>query len=579
MRAGRQKGVETRIRQKKIRQAKVISLVEGGVGIWDACKAVGVAVNTYKDWRRREPDFVARIDSVRRGLVHDKPMPIHSFADYRERYFGMQTPAFQQLMVTGYEQTPKGNILLILVPPEHGKTTLFEDWSCKKLADDPSYRFLIGSEAVTISKKIIFRVENRMEPAGPFPEWVARFGPFVPQNETGRSTGQVWGAEHFNVFKKSDQDERDYSMKALGLMSSVVSTRTDHLHMDDAQSLKTLSLTPKLVDVFRQDWLSRSGESAPVTINGTPVGEDDFYQALEEDEELGPDIMQVIKLPAIVVDSDTKVEKPLWEEKYTMEQLDRIRRKAGVDGWNRNYMMRRTVSGRNFAFTDEELLPCLAPLKSLLHRPPKDAVLLMSLDPAIGGKNCVMAFRVDEGRLEIVGLREKVGLVSNEQIMAEVEALLLDVTLNGAVVTDLVIEAKNFQAGLARDERLEAMRRLHGFRILEHLTGINKYDENIGVSSMVHSFLKKDVVIPWAGDAYTRHEMEELLHQFRRWRPFKRGNKLRQDRVMAVWFAWITWRNRAKFFEAPPDESPFRRQGLPYRVTQPGLIVPIGARL
>jgi len=119
-----------------------------------------------------------------------------------------------------------------------------------------------------------------------------------------------------------------------------------------------------------------------------------------------------------------------------------------------------------------------------------------------------------------------------------------------ARVTDLVIEAMNFQRGLARDERLREMQQHYGFAVREHLTGLNKYDENVGVPSMVTSFIKGDIVLPWAADDYTRNEVGELIRQLKAWKPKARGNKLRQDRVMALWFAWILWQSRWK---ATPD--------------------------
>jgi hypothetical protein len=151
--------------------------------------------------------------------------------------------------------------------------------------------------------------------------------------------------------------------------------------------------------------------------------------------------------------------------------------------------------------------------------------------------------------------------------------------LMGGRVSDVVIETMNFQKGLANDERLMDMQRHYGFAMRPHLTGINKYDDSIGVASMCGSFLRGEIVIPWADDPLTRTEMEELIRQLKAWKPGKRGNKLRQDRVMALWFVWILWRQRWKMSDIPSaDAAGFKRQGVPWGGTKTGLVMPVGAR-
>ena len=55
------------------------------------------------------------------------------------------------------------------------------------MAAPSDFRFLVGSEGVSISRKILGRVMNRMEPDGPFKAWVARFGPFAKRGSSNAS--------------------------------------------------------------------------------------------------------------------------------------------------------------------------------------------------------------------------------------------------------------------------------------------------------------------------------------------------------------------------------------------------------
>jgi hypothetical protein len=197
-----------------------------------------------------------------------------------------------------------------------------------------------------------------------------------------------------------------------------------------------------------------------------------------------------------------------------------------------------------------------------LHDPPKNCTVYIGLDPALGSNNCVVAATPHNGKLKILFVREDIGLTRNEQILGVVEDAILRCQRNGATVSDVVIEAMVFQKGLARDERLIEMTEEYGFRIREHLTGVNKYDETIGVPSMALSFMRGEMDIAYADDPPTRHQADELIRQLKSWRPFKRGTRLRQDQVMALWFIWILWRQRKQAFSV--DTSQFNYKALPW---------------
>ena len=193
-----------------------------------------------------------------------------------------------------------------------------------------------------------------------------------------------------------------------------------------------------------------------------------------------------------------------------MDALDRIRRKVGEEAWSRNYMQQPSSSAAA-TFSDESLQKCLNPLRSVNHEPPKNCSVYIGVDPALGSNNCVIAATPHEGKLKILFIREDLGLTRNEQILGIVEDAILRCMKNGSTVSDVVIEAMVFQKGLSRDERLIEMTERYGFRVREHLTGINKYDENIGVPSMALSFMREEIEIPYAGDSVTRHQADQLV--------------------------------------------------------------------
>jgi hypothetical protein len=562
----------------QILKASFLDKIKLGHSIQDARTALGVTVAQYEKWRQRDAAFRARIDEARTGALDTTPIYTGDHASFAHRYFGMTYAWFHLIALQELETMPLGNILMVLFPPEHGKTTLFENYASETLARTPEWRSIVVGESQPISRKIIGRIRSRLSHEGPFPNFVNDWGPFEPQKGAGQKVAQPWGADFFNVYKKGSHDERDYSMNALGANSSIVSARADHLHGDDLQSTKTLNMTDKLLSWYRQDALTRTGESGRNTIFGTRVGDGDFYEELEQDEDLSG-ILKVVRFPAIITDRATGEQKPLWDERYSMDQLDRMRRKAGPEAWSRNYMQNPAISNERRTFTDDAIERVLHQGYSLMEYPEPDSIVYVGVDPALGSKNCIIACELTATQLIVRHIREDTGFRQNEQIMSALSDVINRMQLSGARVSDVVVESKNFQAGLARDERLIDMRDHYGFALREHLTGWNKYDADIGVPSMVSSFMSKEIVLPWHDDPLTRAEIGEMIVQLKAWKPGARGNKLRQDRVMALWFVWILWRQRWKSDAAARGKTDgWRRQGVPWRQAQSGLVLPPGVR-
>lgn len=572
------KGRHKQYHEAEQRRRNIIVHLRTGKSVHEACELEGITYYTYAAYRQRFPQFAAKCDEARQlsqlgtGAGYDG-----SAASFVAEFFGHVPTWFQLMFITELEKTPPGNILMVLWPPEFGKTTTFEDHASRKLAIDPSFRFLCASESKSIAQKILGRVMDRMDPNGPSPAYVERFGPFMPQTGDGRAR-QAWSDTRFSVRGARRNDERDYSMLAVGAGSkNIVSTRTDHAHVDDIQSTNTIAQTSKFVNWFRQDLLSRPGESGITTVCGTRVAEGDFYEALMDDPDLDQSILKVLRFPAIITDHDTGEEKSLWPEKWSLDKLERQRKKVGAEAWDRNYMQNPGVSTRGRGTFDKEFVePCKDSDISLTHHPNPDSIVYIGVDPALGGKNCILAVEATpDYRLIVRRIIEDVDFKTNSQIIDRLAQTVDYCSEDGAHVTDVVIEAMAFQKGLIHDENLLELRDYWGFNIRDHLTGWNKYDPDIGVPSMAESFRKREIVLPYAEDNYTRFEIDELCRQLYAWKPGVRGNRLRQDRVMALWFCWIMWRERWK----QPTGSLARNEGwrkdsLPYKATRSGLLLP-----
>ncbi|HYF45285.1 MAG TPA: hypothetical protein VD926_03680, partial [Acidimicrobiales bacterium] len=533
--------------------AELLQLVAEGMSVVKALTVIdggkGRTVSAYDKKRMRDPEFAARVTAARQG-ARDAGAPWDgTFADFRKQFFGMDSPPFHLQIVSALEHAKPGRVLLILAPPEHGKSTLLEDFCGYKLAVDPSFRIIVVSEGQPHARKFLRRVKQRMEPDGPAPAYVARWGPFAPQTGTERKMAQPWGADFFDVYKKGEFDERDYSMVSVGIGSAVAGSRTDLLIADDIQSMRNYTQTDKIIETFRQDFLSRPGAMAPTVIIGTRVGEDDVYQRMI-DEGIVDDVMtlsahkptdhwEVEYGPGA---SDNPANLPsenvrfLWPERYDRQAYLRMRVKAGPSAWERNYMQRPRRAGES-TFTEKMLDECENPTRSILHDPPRDIQrMCVSVDPALGnGWNATMVTGWTAEKMYLLTWRLDQGLTNYQQAFQIIDGMCD----RYKPIHELVIEQNNYQKGLVDDDALHDLVKRYGFRVTGHQTGRNKYDPDLGIAQMAHSFLRGEIDIPSAQDDATRGALNELREQLLAWRPFKKGAHLKQDLVVVLWFAWI----------------------------------------
>lgn len=564
------------------RRLKFLERIKSGGSIDESCDAAGITKATYSSWRQRYREFAAEVDSAR--VYAEESTDIHwdgTPASFHAKFFGRKLTWFQLHCINLLDQIPLGHILLVLWPPDHGKTSTFEDHCNRKLALEPSFRTLVAGEGRSQAQKVLGAVMNRMDPMGPTPGYVARFGPFMPQST--RST-QPWSDIRFRVWKARHADQREYSMEAFGITSkTMLSARTDLAHGDDIQSTESLGSTARRVEKLRQDFWSRAGAHGRKSLFGSRVGDGDVWDELFADDGfMASAAVHMIKLRAIITDPNTHEVRALWPERYNLDQLEEQRVTGGSEPFDRNFMMAPGASTKGHrTFTREAVDLCKDGEISLTHRPTPGSICYIGLDPSIGGRNCVLAAEATgDNQLIVRVIREHTELFNNSQIMGEVRHAIEFCELDGGHVTDLVIEDKAFQKGLLQDEALITLRGEKHFSVSGHQTGWNKYDDDIGVPSMAESLIRREIVIPWADDDYTRAMSSELCRQLYSWKPGLRGTQLRQDMVMALWFVWILWRNRWKQpGQARKKHDRMRRPGLPWSPTKSGLLVPQGGGL
>jgi hypothetical protein len=585
---------------------------------------LGMSFGTYKNWRWEwdGAEFRARFDAARasgrqRRKEASRGYRDENFVDFRLFYLGMETTWFQKLIADAIEKAEPGEVTLILIPPEHGKTTLLEDWCTFKLCHDPSFRITVASERVDHAIKVLGRVRQRFEPDGPTPEIARDFGPLAPVTQ---KSDQVWGAKCFNVAKKARTDERDYSMAAVGMTGGVQGTRCDLLLLDDIQDVKSAELSSKYTTIVRQSFLSRPSMFGRTVMIGTRVDEWDTYRQL-----MDADIpSKVIRIPAYDIDASPHWGEPkvrpdikdrstwapkgmkfLWPEMY--DQIERgqtlvpelhryryaaLRHRVGEQTWWRIYMQKpeaatsMTFDQRTTDTMKDEHRSVIADVRQLgrhdtetiTQSESRRCPVIISVDPSIGGGNGVISCASRPKELQVLHCRLDYGLTKTAQIATIVDEECHRYTTDTSFVSTVVVEINAFQKGLLEDDHLLEVEKRFGFRLMPHTTTRNKSDPDIGVPSMAMAMTRREITIPWA-DEDSIDNMGKLLDQLHIWRPGLKGNRpgggakyvagkdsVPQDLTMCLWFAYIQWRATRDTPSYPsPNVASWRSSASPLR--------------
>lgn len=524
------------------RRKKFLELYATGLTVEETCKQIGVSLSAYGHWRAKHKDFAAEVDAMRGTVRGDAPPDPGQFTGFRKKYFKFDTYPHQARIINEIENAKPGEVVMILVPPEWGKTTLLEDYCNWRIAKDPNVRITLVSEGQPHARKILGRVQKRMTDRVIADAYITDFGPF--QSLRSEAAGKRWSADYFTVFQAS-HDERDYTMEARGWKSRIAGTRTDLLLIDDIQSAVSLTATDKMVTTFRQDMLTRPGKTGVTIIVGTRVGNGDFYETIQD-----ADIVdRVVVLSALTSEGESNC-----PEMWPTDELLKRRKKVGEDVWWRTYMQRPRMSGT--ATFNEELLDNAKDLTRVIGDMPDEGLIGIGLDPALTGYNALVVAGLTDDSFDLIDLRHDNQLGSTEQVL-----VLVDRFAAMYQPDFLVVESNAYQKGLANDNRLRDLAREHGFRVIDHQTGRNKLDESLGVARMPTSFMRGEISIPW-GDERSHSVMGLLVEELGNWRPDVKTRHLRQDLVMAMWFLWLEWqRTRIKL---SADAEDWRSAALPW---------------
>lgn len=563
---------------------RTLALLAQGKNIAETMEHIGRERSTYNRWRKESPEFAARADAINarlrprhrratmREAIPDPGYDISTFEGHRKRFFGYDTYNHQQQMTDAINGAAPGSVTMILMPPEWMKTTTLTDWICKLIGDDPNRRICYITESLSLSEKVLGRVQRRMTDRSIAADYIDTFGPFKAPE---RAMQKPWNKQYMTVLR-STHDEADYTMEARGSTSNIYGSRYDDEVIDDIQSHATATVvrSKTLLDRFRQDWRTRVNKSGRIFIIGTRVGVEDFYilllrEGLVDNVVIIPALDEHGKsnFPAVYNEDGTRAcsegGDPLG---WTEAELAERRRQVGEDVWWRVYMQTGRATGAG-PFTESIVERAFdndrAPGRQATHARPFGR--LGGVDPALGGHAGFALCSYDGGALFLEEIRDRPGLQRTEEIFENVEEMTIE-----HLPDEWVWEVNGVQGGFARDDDNWKLRDKYGFTVTEHNTGDNKLDPKIGVPSMASAMSRGEIRLP--GTPEGREMCALLVEELLQWRQEIPAKLLRQDLVMALWFVYLRWQQvRAAINSSLED---FNRTGsssyTPYQTTLGG---------
>jgi hypothetical protein len=507
----------------------------------------GISNTTYQKWRKSYPRFKRIVDN---WVADRKPAlprfdPFNQgFAEFRWTYFGMKTFHHQREWIERIENNKPLHTGLILAPPDHGKTSILEDFICYKLALDPNLRFIIMSQSAKHAQEMIGRIKERMTDPdscyggdGRPSRYISDWGPFKVYGKEAKGPEDAddaapklrsWTQNEITVHRKTS-NERSPSVLARGWTSRIQGKRCDYLIIDDVQDLDNVPKSKAIIQKIRQEGLTRLDPvQGRAVIIATRVDNDDIYDLLlGDDPEYNGILDWVVEMTALNAEGEA-----LWPERWPADKLAIKRRSVGEATWWRCYMQNPQAA------TTATFSP------DVLERGKRDdlhvgvkvpgGLTVLGYDPALVGGACGVVMSAESfEELRFVDARLSLDLASFDNVVADLAELI---DWYDPDIVAFEVNADN--AGYLEQPTFKDLKRRKGFRLVRHITtGAKKVDRTLGISAMPRSWWKGQMAVPW-GDETDRAVFMPLLDQHTKWRPGVPDKLIKQDYVIATWLAW-----------------------------------------
>jgi len=578
---------------------RLINLINDGVTVEDACRAVGKSVKSYEYYRSSDPQFkeaidLARIIKRRKGTISDDDANI-SFVDFRTKYLGSMTFPHQRnitsLLEDGEPAWLHGNMtyepgfknyIMCNMPPEHAKSmTVSIDYVTYRIVTNPNIRIKIVSKTQGMAKEFLYAIKQRLTA----PQWAEMQRRYAPV-EGYKATSEKWTQDA--IYLERESGEKDPTVQALGIGGQIYGARCDLIILDDCVTLANAGEYEKQLRWIQQEVLTRVGPTGKILVVGTRVDPMDLYREMRNPERY-PDNKSpwtYLAMPAVLEFADDpedwvtlwpKSDRP-WDADDTPPDADglyprwsgpHLRRRRGLidpKTWAMVYQQQDVESTAIFA--PDCVRGSVSGMRSIGpiipgapgHPATIDSqYIVASMDPAMSGDTFSVIMSGDR----TTGKRY---LLEASRMPAPTPQMIRDLIFHWTEKYSpkvWVIEKNAFQLFLTQDEKINQFLATRGIRLVQHYTGSNKMDAEFGVASMAPLFGSTDnqgkhqknnlLELPRADNEHIKSLIEQLI-------TWSAGTKNKQDGPMALWFAETQMRdyiNQAGVYGGTFVKNPF----------------------
>ena len=454
--------------------------------------------------------------------------------------------------------------VVILAPPRHGKTDLFQHAMIWLICVNPNIRIIWAARVLSMAEEVIGYVKRELEANG---KLIARYGPF--ENE-----GQ-WSDTQFTVATRTRR-MRAPTMRPQGKGSTVLSKDADIIIFDDIHDLKDAESPTQVGKDLRwmkTQLLTRREKWTPVLGIGShqPAPHGDLYEEWERDQSSNPNEhsrVRFVRLRAHRYDrcrpGDTDDEKHgewclLWPEYRPFWFLEAQRhdltdmlfevcynqepRRGAI-----TYFREKVVRGDyQQPVYDPELRRYRDPDRTqgvgILDRhrswgmipeccqlPAVMLLVTLGFDPASGEtRHAAESALIVLAGCRTCGRRYVIDMW-HDRVSPEGHPDTINVYANQHSVWRVRIEINAYQKALARDPRLRDYARLGRWIIDEWMTDEKKTDPALGIPLLSRYMEEGKFSVPYAFPQ-DQEKAEILLRQLTRF-PLKPN-----DTILALWLA------------------------------------------
>jgi len=202
---------------------------------------------------------------------------------------------------------------------------------------EQDYEICLVSATLKQSMKILAQVQKLIEDT----PWLRHLAP--------ADRSYTWSKTQLNTTNGNMMYVWSFGPSARGL-------QPNEIIYDDIQREENISME-QIKDTFHTVFLGRGQtKQCKHTVVGTPVKIDDLLYDLKKKSEEGG-IWAFITYPAVLEDSKGK-RKPLWPERFTLEELDAIKVNMGQYRFSQEYLCKPSHGGEGFFRKDFIVSSC-----------------------------------------------------------------------------------------------------------------------------------------------------------------------------------------------------------------------------